>query len=76
MAPATLRSLELVQDFLQTGRGHGLNDEQTGNAYRSVSSFPLGQLLLGSAARGTRTRPVEVAVGEGDAQVSDEDVQI
>lgn len=68
-----LRSLELVQDFLQTLRGHGFNDEQTVSAYRSFSSFLLGQLLLESAARGAQTSPVEVAFDEGDAQIANED---
>ena len=68
-----LRSLELVQDFLGTLRGHGFTDEQAVDAYRAFSSFLLGQLLLEAASRGAETSPVEVALDEGDAQVANAD---
>ena len=60
-----LRSLELVEDFLSTLSEHGFTDGQLVDAYRSFSSFLLGQLLLESAMRGADTSPVEVPLDEG-----------
>lgn len=71
-----LRSLDLVEDFLQTLSGHGFTDNQTVGAYRAFSSFLLGQLLLESATRGAETSPVEVPLDEGNAQVSNRDGQV
>lgn len=71
-----LRSLELVEDFLQTLTGHGFTDQQTVGAYRAFSSFLLGQLLLESATRGARTSPVQVPFDEGDAQVPNRDGRV
>lgn len=68
-----LRSLELVEDFLETLTGHGLTDEQTVGAYRAFSSFLLGQLLLESATRGAETSPVEKPLDEGGAQIPNRD---
>lgn len=71
-----LRSLDLVEDFLQTLGSHGFTDEQIAGAYRAFSSFLLGQLLLESATRGAKTSPVEVAFDEGDAPVPNRDGQM
>jgi TetR/AcrR family tetracycline transcriptional repressor len=71
-----LRSLELVEDFLATLSGHGLRDEQVVGAYRSFSSFLLGQLLLEAAVRGAETSPVEVPLDEGHAQVPSDDGRV
>ena len=71
-----LRSLDLVEDFLQTLSGHGFTDDQAVGAYRAFSSFLLGQLLLESATRGARTSPVEVPFDEGGAQVPTRDGQV
>jgi len=71
-----LRSLELVEDFLSTLVGHGFTDEQVVGAYRSFSSFLLGQLLLESAVRGATTAPVEVPFDEGGAQVPEQDGRV
>jgi len=68
-----LRSLDLVEDFLQTLARHGFTDQQTVDAYRAFSSFLLGQLLLESATRGAKTSPVEAPFDEGDAQVPNRD---
>ena len=68
-----LRSLDLVEDFLQTLARHGFTDQQTVGAYRAFSSFLLGQLLLESATRGAKTSPVDVPFDEGDAQVPNRD---
>jgi len=71
-----LRSLELVEDFLSTLSSHGLTDEQVVGAYRSFSSFLLGQLLLEAAIRGAQTSPVEIPLDEGDAQVPGQDGRV
>ena len=71
-----LRSLDLVEEFLQTLSRHGFTDSQTVGAYRAFSSFLLGQLLLESATRGAKTSPVEMPFDEGDAQVPNRDGQI
>ena len=60
-----LRSVEVVDAFLSTLLAHGFTDEQAVNAYRSFSSFLLGQLLLESAVRGAETGPVEEPLDEG-----------
>ena len=71
-----LRSLELVEDFLSTLSEHGFTDQQVVDAYRSFSSFLLGQLLLESAIRGAYPSPVEIPLDEGDAQIPNEDGQV
>jgi TetR/AcrR family tetracycline transcriptional repressor len=71
-----LRSLEIVEDFLRTLRGHGFSDEHIVATYRAFSSFLLGTLLLESASRGAKTSPVEVAFDEGDAHIPNEDGQV
>ena len=71
-----LRSLELVDDFLSTLSEHGFTDEQVVEAYRSFSSFLLGQLLLGSVMRGADTSPIEIPLNEGDAKIPNEDGQV
>lgn len=65
-----LRSIEVVNTFLATLIEHGFTDEQAVGAYRSFSSFLLGQLLLESAVRGAETGPVEEPLDEGDATIS------
>lgn len=71
-----LRSLELVEEFLSTLSRHGFTDEQVVEAYRSFSSFLLGQLLLESAMRGADTSPVDVPLDEGGGQIPNEDGQV
>ena len=71
-----LRSLELVEDFLETLKGHGFPDQHIIATYRAFSSFLLGQLLLESASRGAQTSPVGVAFDEGDAQVPNQDGRV
>lgn len=68
-----LRSLDLVENFLDMLNRHGFTDQQIVGAYRAFSSFLLGQLLLESATRGAKTSPVEVPLDEGDAQVPNRD---
>jgi TetR/AcrR family tetracycline transcriptional repressor len=71
-----LRSLDLVENFLQRLGGHGFHDDQIAHAYRGFSSFLLGQLLLESATRGAETSPVEVPFDEGDAPIANEDGEL
>ncbi|WP_375431823.1 TetR/AcrR family transcriptional regulator C-terminal domain-containing protein [uncultured Friedmanniella sp.] len=71
-----LRSLDLVEDFLQTLGRHGFSDQQTVATYRAFSGFLLGQLLLESATRGAKTSPVELPLDEGDAQLPNRDGQL
>lgn len=68
-----LRSVEVVDTFLTTLIGHGFTDQQAVDAYRSFSSFLLGQLLLESAIRGAETSPVEEPLDEGGATVPEGD---
>jgi len=71
-----LRSIEVVDTFLSTLIAHGFNDAQAVDAYRSFSSFLLGQLLLESAVRGAETGPVEEPLDEGNADIPEGDGQI
>lgn len=68
-----LRSLELVQDFLETLSSHGFTDAQVVQTYRGFSGFLLGNLLLDAAQRGAQTSPVEEPLDEGGAQVPNRD---
>ena len=70
-----LRSLDLVEDFLETLAGHGFTDKQVVGAYRAFSSFLLGQLLLEAASHGAETSPIEVPFDEGGAQIPNSDGQ-
>jgi TetR/AcrR family tetracycline transcriptional repressor len=71
-----LRSLELVEDFLNALSSHGMADEQVVEVYRAFSSFLLGNLLLEAAQRGAETAPVEEPLDEGSAQISNTDGQL
>lgn len=71
-----LRSLDLVEGFLETLRSHEFTDEQITSAYRGFSSFLLGHLLLESATRGAKTSPIEVPFDEGDAPIPHQDGQL
>lgn len=64
-----LRSVEVVELFLSTLIDFGFTDEQAVGAYRSFSSFLLGNLLLESAVRGADTAPAEEPLDEGDADI-------
>ena len=64
-----LRSIALVNTFLRALIGYGFTDAQAVAAYRSFTSFLVGQLLLESAVRGAATGPVGVPIDEGDAEM-------
>jgi TetR/AcrR family transcriptional regulator, tetracycline repressor protein len=68
-----LRSIEVVNTFLSALTGKGFSDAQAVNAYRSFSSFLLGQLLLQSVVRGAETGPVEEPLDEGRAALPEGD---
>lgn len=68
-----LRSVEVVNGFLAAMIGHGFTDQQAVDAYRSFSSFLLGQLLLESAVRGAETAPVGEPLDEGGASIPERD---
>jgi TetR/AcrR family tetracycline transcriptional repressor len=69
-----LRSLEIVEDFLQALTSRGFGDDAAVTAYRAFSSFLLGHLLLEAASRGASTVPAEEVLDEGDAEVPVSDV--
>jgi TetR/AcrR family transcriptional regulator, tetracycline repressor protein len=71
-----IRSLDLVEDFLQRLGANGFDDDQIAHAYRGFSSFLLGHLLLESATRGAETSPVEVPFDEGDAPIPNQDGEL
>lgn len=64
-----LRSIEVVEIFLATLIGFGFTDDQAVGAYRSFSSFLLGNLLLESAVRGGETSPADEPLDEGAADI-------
>jgi TetR/AcrR family tetracycline transcriptional repressor len=68
-----LRSVEVVNAFLSGLLARGFSDAQAVRAYRSFTSFLLGQLLLESAARGAETAPVEEPLDEGGADIPEQD---
>lgn len=68
-----LRSLGVVEDFLNGLRQRGFTDEQSVAAYRSFSSFLLGHLLLESAMLGAELSYAEEPVDEGDADLPNRD---
>lgn len=73
-----LRSLSLVDAFLDRLIRHGFDDDRAVRTYQAFSSFLLGNLLLEAAVRGAETGPAEVALDEGGADLytgdADEDV--
>ena len=71
-----LRSLELVEDFLDALGEHGLTDDQVVGTYRAFTSFLLGNLLLEVAQRGAESSPIEEPLDEGEAQVPNQDGQL
>jgi len=64
-----LRSLRVVEEFLDGLVSRGFSDRQAVEAYRIFTSFLLGHLLLESSAQGARTGPVDEPLDEGGADV-------
>ncbi|WP_344252710.1 TetR/AcrR family transcriptional regulator [Terrabacter carboxydivorans] len=71
-----LRSLRVVEAFLQGLRARGFSDRQAVEAYRSFTSFLLGHLLLESAVRGASLSPVEEPLDEGGADLPNQDQEL
>lgn len=71
-----LRSLDIIEDFLQALTSRGFSDANAVRAYRAFSSFLLGHLLLEVASRGASTVPVEEVLDEGDADVPENVVDL
>jgi TetR/AcrR family transcriptional regulator, tetracycline repressor protein len=71
-----LRSLEIVEDFLDTLISRGFSDGRAVDAYRAFSSFLLGHLLLEVSLLGAQTAPAEEPLDEGDSDVPNADQQI
>ncbi|MEW1953159.1 TetR/AcrR family transcriptional regulator C-terminal domain-containing protein [Terrabacter sp. NPDC080008] len=68
-----LRSLRIVEAFLEGLRARGFTDDQAVRAYRTFTSFLLGHLLLESAMQGADMSPVEEPLDEGDAALPNRD---
>ncbi len=73
-----LRSLRVVQQFLEALIDRGFSEEQAVDAYRSFTSFLLGHLLLETATLGAETGPASEPLDEGDADLPnrDQDVEL
>lgn len=68
-----LRSLRVVDEFLQALVARGFTPSQAAKTYRIFTSFLLGHLLLEAATLGAETSPVEEPLDEGAADVSNQD---
>ena len=71
-----LRSLAVVEDFLEAMTQRGLRPAQAVHAYKMFTSFLLGHLLLEVASAGAQTAPIEEPLDEGDAAVPNQDEQL
>ena len=71
-----LRSLRVVEAFLDGLRARGFTDRQAVAAYRSFTSFLLGHLLLESAMHGAAMAPAEEPLDEGDADLPNRDQEL
>jgi AcrR family transcriptional regulator len=71
-----LRSLRVVEEFLEALIARGFTEAQAVRAYRSFTSFLLGHLLLEVASLGAETSPVEEPLDEGEAQVANNDAEL
>jgi AcrR family transcriptional regulator len=67
-----LRSLAVVEEFLDGLLRRGFTEAQAVRAYRTFTSFLLGHLLLESAARGAQFSGPETPLDEGEAPLPNE----
>ena len=65
-----LRSLDLVEAFLEGLTSRGFSDDGAVAAYRAFSCFLLGHLLLEAATLGADTAPAEQLLAEPDHEPS------
>jgi TetR/AcrR family transcriptional regulator, tetracycline repressor protein len=70
-----LRSLTLVEAFLEALIGRGFSDDAAVAAYRAFSSFLLGHLLLEVSALGAATAPAEEPLAEPTSGDDGNDVE-
>ena len=68
-----LRSLDLVEAFLEALISRGFSDDAAVAAYRAFSSFLLGHLLLEVSVRGADTAPPEQPLAEAGARAAEQD---
>jgi len=68
-----LRSLAVVEEFLNGLMQRGFTEDQAVWAYRTYTSFLLGHLLLESAARGAQFSGPETPLDEGGAHQPNDD---
>jgi AcrR family transcriptional regulator len=71
-----LRSLRVVEGFLDGLKARGFSDDQAVAAYRSFTSFLIGHLLLESAMQDGGLSPAEEPLDEGDADLPNRDEQL
>jgi AcrR family transcriptional regulator len=71
-----LRSLDVVEDFLETLISRGFSDTRAVGAYRAFSSFLLGHLLLEASMLGAQTAPAEEPIDEGNSDVPNADQEL
>jgi AcrR family transcriptional regulator len=71
-----LRSLRVVEAFLDGLRSRGFSDRQAVAAYRTFTSFLLGHLLLEAAMQGAEMSPAEEPLDEGDADLPNRDQEL
>ncbi|HYO19557.1 MAG TPA: TetR/AcrR family transcriptional regulator C-terminal domain-containing protein, partial [Dermatophilaceae bacterium] len=64
-----LRSLQIVEEFLEALTSRGFTDEQAVYVYKAFCSTLIGLLLHEVAALGAETGPVEEPLDEGDASI-------
>lgn len=64
-----LRSLRIVDEFLEALTTRGFNDRQAVDAYRIFTSFLLGHLLLEVSGQGASTNALQEPLDEGDADI-------
>jgi TetR/AcrR family transcriptional regulator, tetracycline repressor protein len=68
-----LRSLRIVEEFLDMLISRGFDDARAVGAYRAFSSFLLGHLLLEASLLGAQTAPMEEPLDEGNSDVPNAD---
>ena len=71
-----LRSLRVVEAFLDGLRSRGFSDRQAVAAYRTFTSFLLGHLLLEAAMQGAEMSPAEEPLDEGGADLPNRDQEL
>jgi TetR/AcrR family transcriptional regulator, tetracycline repressor protein len=71
-----LRSVAIVEEFLNALVHRGVHESQAVAVYRSFTSFLLGHLLLEAVTLGAVTSPLEEPLNEGEADAPTGDEQL